>query len=77
MSTVMSTQPAISTPTTPSPPVLYRMTVHEYERIGEMLDDPLKKRAIGVARSPAEHSCHFDLRRGIEPRFGWRWGSER
>jgi Uma2 family endonuclease len=40
MSTVTSTQPAITTPTIPGPPVLYRMTVDEYERIGEMLDDP-------------------------------------
>jgi len=40
MSTVMSTQPVISTPTFPGPSVLYRMNVDEYERIGEMLDDP-------------------------------------
>ena len=40
MSTITPTQPASSPPTLPTAPVLYRMTVDEYERIGEMLDDP-------------------------------------
>jgi len=40
MSTITPTQPASSPATFPTAPVLYRMTVDEYERIGEMLDDP-------------------------------------
>ena len=41
MSTGAPTQPQTAAPSAlPGGPVLYRMTVDEYERIGAMLDDP-------------------------------------
>jgi Uma2 family endonuclease len=41
MSTVTPTQPQTAAPTpVPGTPVLDRMTVDEYERIGGLLDDP-------------------------------------
>ena len=41
MATIAPTQPRTAAPTPlPGAPVLYRMTVDEYERIGAMLDDP-------------------------------------
>jgi len=40
MSTITPTQLASSPATLPTGPVFYRMTVDEYDRIGEMLDDP-------------------------------------
>ncbi|MFI5455207.1 MAG: Uma2 family endonuclease [Isosphaerales bacterium] len=80
MSTVMPTQPAISTPTIPGPPVLYRMTVDEYERIGEMLDDPRVELIDGylVKKMPKkpEHSWTTKaVLKALESRLPQGWAS--
>jgi len=60
MSTVTPTGPASTAATLPTAPVLYRMTVDEYERIGEILGDPRVELIDGhlVKKTPKnpEHS---------------------
>src|SRR5271157_3204384 len=80
MSTVTSTQPAISTPAIAGLPVLYRMTVGEYERIGEMLDDPRVELIDGylVKKMPKkpEHSWTTKaVLKALESRLPQGWAS--
>jgi Uma2 family endonuclease len=80
MSTVTPPPPAISTPTIPGPPVFYRMTVDEYERIGELLDDPRVELIDGylVKKMPKkpEHSWTTKaVIRALEGRLPQGWTS--
>ena len=82
MSTTTPTQPA-SSPILPTGPVLYRMTVDEYERIGEMLDDPrvelIDGHLVKKMRKNPEHSWSTKqiskaMERLLPP--GWTWRTE-
>jgi len=83
MSTITPTRQASSPPTFSTAPVLYRMTVDEYERIGEMLDDPRVELIDGhlVKKMPKnpEHSWStkqvFKALERLLP-AGWTWRTE-
>jgi Uma2 family endonuclease len=83
MSTITPTHPASPTSTYPTAPVLYRMTVDEYERIGELLDDPRVELIDGhlVKKMPKnpEHSWStkqvFKALERLLP-AGWTWRSQ-
>jgi Uma2 family endonuclease len=83
MSTVTPAQSASSPATFPTAPVLYRLTVDEYERIGEMLDDPRVELIDGhlVKKMPKnpEHSWStkqvFKALERLLP-AGWTWRTE-
>jgi len=83
MSTITPTQPASSPAAFPTAPVLYRMTVDEYERIGELLDDPRVELIDGhlVKKMPKnpEHSWTtkqvFKALARLLP-AGWTWRTE-
>jgi Uma2 family endonuclease len=83
MSTVTPAQSASSPPTFPTAPVLYRLTVDEYERIGEMLDDPRVELIDGhlVKKMPKnpEHSWSTkQVFKAVERLLpaGWTWRTE-
>ena len=78
MSTSTPTQPASSPATLPTSPVLYRMTVDEYARIGEMLDDRRLELIDGhlVKKMPKnpEHSWSTkQVLKALESRLPRRW----
>jgi Uma2 family endonuclease len=79
MSTITPTQPAAS----PTAPVLYRMTVDEYERIGDMLDDPRVELIDGrlvrkVPKSPEHSWSTKQVVKAMGPLLpaGWTWRTE-
>ncbi|MGA8350962.1 MAG: Uma2 family endonuclease [Isosphaeraceae bacterium] len=83
MSTITPTRQASSPPTFSTAPVLYRMTVDEYERIGEMLDDPRVELIDGhlVKKMPKnpEHSwATKQVLKALERLLpaGWTWRTE-
>src|SRR4051794_12123930 len=83
MSTIAPSQPPLSPPPLPWPLALYRMTVDEYERIGEMLDDPRVELIDGylVRKMPKnpEHSwATQEVFKALEGRLppGWTWRTE-
>ncbi len=83
MSTITPTQPASAPAAFPQVPVLYRMTVDEYARIAEMLDDPRVELIDGhlVKKMPKnpEHSWStkrvFKALERLLP-AGWTWRTE-
>ncbi len=80
MASVMATQPAVSAPTIVGPPEIYRLTVDEYERIGEMLDDPRLELIDGylVKKMPKkpEHSWTTKaVLKALESRLPRGWAS--
>ena len=82
MSTITPTRQASSPPTFPTAPVLYRMTVDEYERIGEMLNDPRVELIDGhlVKKMPKnpEHSwATKQVLKALESRLPRGWISRK
>jgi Uma2 family endonuclease len=83
MSTITTMQPAALPATFRAPPTLYRLTVDEYERIGEMLDDRRLELIDGylVKKMPKnpEHSWStkqvFKALERLLP-IGWTWRTE-
>src|SRR5271157_1474464 len=82
MSTITPTRQASSPPTFSTAPVLYRMTVDEYERIGEMLNDPRVELIDGhlVKKMPKnpEHSwATKQVLKALESRLPRGWISRK
>ncbi len=82
MSTITPTRQASSPPPFPTAPVLYHMTVDEYERIGEMLNDPRVELIDGhlVKKMPKnpEHSwATKQVLKALESRLPRGWISRK
>src|SRR3954447_16908921 len=83
MSTVTPTQVASPPASFPLSTALYRMTVDEYDRIGEMLDDPRVELIDGhlVRKMPKNPEHSWSTKRvfkGLERLLpaGWTWRTE-
>ena len=78
MSTITSPPPTIPPPVPAVPPVLYRMTVDEYERIGQLLDDPRVELIDGymvkkMSKNPEHSFTTCELFQAMDTRLPAGW----
>ena len=86
MSTATTTRPTVSSPSPPAPPTLHRITVDEYERIGDSgaLEDAHRIELIDgymvdkMAKKPGHSYATKEAFKALGSRLpaGWTWRSE-